>query len=53
MRRNGVDPKVRSGALGPKKVNLAMDVFDKCSLEDLESTLGSTVKQLVPNTSVQ
>jgi len=49
MRRNGVDPKVRSGALGHKKVNLAMDVYDRCSLEDLEQALGSTVTQLLPS----
>jgi len=49
MRRNGVDPKVRSGALGHKKVNLAMDVYDRCNLNDLEQALGSTVTQLLPS----
>jgi len=49
MRRNGVDPKVRSGALGHKKVNLAMDVYDRCNLDDLEQALGSTVTQLLPS----
>jgi len=57
MRRKGVDPKVRSGALGHKKVNLAMDVYDRCNLDDLERALGSTVTQLLPscdpNPSVQ
>jgi len=49
MRRKGVDPKVRSGALGHKKVNLAMDVYDRCNLDDLERALGSTVTQLLPS----
>jgi integrase len=36
LRRNGTHPKVISDLLGHKKVNLAMDVYDRSNLQDFE-----------------
>ena len=48
MRRNGTHPKVISNLLGHKKVNLAMDVYDRSNLKDFEQALGSVGNQLLP-----
>jgi integrase len=48
MRRNGTHPKVISDLLGHKKVNLAMDVYDRSNLKDFEQALGSVGNQLLP-----
>ena len=59
LRRNGTHPKVISDLLGHKRVNPAMDVYDRSNLQDFEKALGSTVVggQLLPscypNESVQ
>ena len=58
LRRKGTHPKVISDLLGHKKVNLAMDVYDRSSLQDFERALGQVVgSQLLPscapNVSVQ
>jgi hypothetical protein len=43
-------PPVVSDLLGHKKVNLAMDVYDRSSLQDFEQALGQVVgKQLLPS----
>ncbi len=39
LRRNGTHPKVISDLLGHKKVNLAMDVYDRSNLQDFEQAL--------------
>jgi integrase len=49
MRRNGTHPKVISDLLGHKKVNLAMDVYDRSNLKDFEKALGSVGNQLLPS----
>ena len=49
MRRNGTHPKVISDLLGHKKVNLAMDVYDRSNLKDFEQALGSVGNQLLPS----
>jgi site-specific recombinase XerC len=51
LRRNGTHPKVISDLLGHKKVNLAMDVYDRSNLQDFEQALRSTVagSQLLPS----
>jgi integrase len=43
LRRNGTHPKVIADLLGHKKVNLAMDVYDRSSLKDFEQALGRVV----------
>jgi len=48
LRRNGAHPKVISDLLGHKKVNLAMDVYDRSNLKDFEQALGSVGNQLLP-----
>jgi integrase len=48
LRRNGTHPKVISDLLGHKKVNLAMDVYDRSDLKDFEQALGSVGNQLLP-----
>ena len=49
LRRNGTHPKVISDLLGHKKVNLAMEVYDRSSLRDFEQALGQFVgSQLLP-----
>ena len=49
MRRNGTHPKVISDLLGHKKVNLAMDVYDRSNLKDFEQALGPVGNQLLPS----
>jgi integrase len=49
MRRNGTHPKVISDLLGHKKVNLAMDVYDRSNLKDFEQALSSVSNQLLPS----
>jgi len=50
LRRKGTHPKVVSDLLGHKKVNLAMDVYDRSSLQDFEKALGQFVgSQLLPS----
>jgi integrase len=50
LRRNGTHPKVISDLLGHKKVNLAMDVYDRSNLQDFEQALGQVVgSQLLPS----
>ncbi|HKV81807.1 MAG TPA: tyrosine-type recombinase/integrase [Candidatus Sulfotelmatobacter sp.] len=50
LRRKGTHPKVVSDLLGHKKVNLAMDVYDRSSLKDFEQALGQVVgSQLLPS----
>lgn len=50
LRRSGTHPKVVSDLLGHKKVNLAMDVYDRSSLQDFEQALSQVVgKQLLPS----
>jgi integrase len=39
LRRKGVHPKVISALLGHKRVELAMNVYDHCDLNDLEKAL--------------
>src|ERR1017187_1463681 len=49
LRRNGAHPKVISDLLGHKRVNLAMDVYDRSNLKDFEQALGSVGNQLLPS----
>lgn len=51
VRRNSTHPKVISDLLGHKKVNFAMDVYDRSNLQDFEQALRSTVSrsQLLPS----
>jgi hypothetical protein len=47
LRRNGVHPKVVSDILGHSKVNLAMDVYDRTTVEDFASPLASVSSHLL------
>jgi integrase len=49
LRRNGTHPKVISDLLGHKKVNLAMDVYDRSNLKDFEQALAKVGNQLLPS----
>jgi hypothetical protein len=49
MRRNGVHPKVISGILGHAKVNLAMDTYDRATVDDFQQPMTDVVKQLLPS----
>jgi integrase len=49
LRRSGVHPKVVSDILGHKKVNLAMDVYDRTDVGDLEQPLEAVSSRLLPN----
>jgi integrase len=49
MRRNGTHPKVISDLLGHKKVNLAIDVYDRSNLKDFEQALGFVGNQSLPS----
>jgi integrase len=49
LRRAGVHPKVVSGILGHKKVNLAMDVYDRTDVGDFETPLKAVANRLLPN----
>jgi integrase len=47
MRRNGVDPRVRSSILGHSGVALAMDVYDHPDVSDYERPLADIAGQLL------
>lgn len=49
LRRDGVHPKVISGILGHAKVNLAMDVYDRATVDDFQQPIADVVKQLLPS----
>lgn len=49
LRRNGVDPRVRSGILGHSRVSLAMDVYDHPDVGDFEQPLAAVASQLLPS----
>lgn len=49
MRRAGVHPKVLSGILGHSKVNLAMDTYDRVTVEDFQQPLADLASQLLPS----
>jgi len=51
LRRSGVHPKVVSDILGHKKVNLAMDVYDRTDVEDFVQPLTVVVNELFPSCS--
>jgi integrase len=39
LRRDGVDPKIVSGILGHRKVNIALDVYDHATAQDFRQSL--------------
>jgi integrase len=47
--RSGVHPKVVSDILGHKKVNLAMDVYDRTDVEDFVKPLALVFNELLPS----
>ena len=49
LRRSGVHPKVVSDILGHKKVNLAMDVYDRTEIEDFVQPLAVVFNELLPS----
>ena len=49
LRRSGVHPKVVSDILGHKKVNLAMDVYDRTDVQDFVQPLSLVVSELLPS----
>jgi integrase len=51
LRRSGVHPKVVSDILGHKRVNLAMDVYDRTDVEDFMQPLSLVVNELCPSCS--
>jgi len=51
LRKSGVHPKVVSDILGHKKVNLAMDVYDRTDVEDFVQPLTVVVNELFPSCS--
>lgn len=51
LRRSGVHPKVVSDILGHKKVNLAMDVYDRTDVGDFVQPLSLVVNELCPSCS--
>ncbi len=51
LRRSGVHPKVVSDILEHKKVNLAMDVYDRTDVEDFVQPLAVVVNELFPSCS--
>lgn len=46
MRRGEVDPVVRAGVMGHKKVDLGPEVYDKATLDDKRLALVSVARQL-------
>jgi len=48
LRRAGVHPKVVSDILGHSKVNLAMDVYDRTDIQDIEKGL-AMVNSMLPS----
>jgi integrase len=51
MRRSGVHPKVISGVLGHSKVTLAMDTYDRTTIDDFRSPLGIVAGELLSTVS--
>ena len=49
LRRSGVHPKVVSDILGHKKVNLAMDVYDRTDVGDFVQPLAVVFNELLPS----
>jgi integrase len=49
LRRAGAHPKVIADILGHRKVNLAMDVYDRTDLADLRKPLESVATGLLPS----
>jgi integrase len=49
LRCSGVHPKVVSDILGHKKVNLAMDVYDRADVQDFVQPLSLVVNELLPS----
>ena len=49
QRASGVHPKVVSDILGHKKVNLAMDVYDRTEIEDFVQPLAVVFNELLPS----
>ncbi len=49
MRRSGVHAKVIAGVLGHSRVNLAMDVYDRATVEDFRQPLAFIAGQLLPD----
>src|SRR5207302_7931842 len=49
LRRSGVHPKVVPDILGHKKVNLAMDVYDRTEIEDFVQPLAVVFNELLPS----
>ena len=47
MRRNGVHPKVISGVLGHKRVELAMNTYDHANVEDFKQPLAAIAGELL------
>lgn len=47
LRRSGVHPKVISGILGHAKVNLALDVYDRATVDDFQQPLACVAGQLL------
>jgi integrase len=47
LRRNGVDPRVRSSILGHSKVALAMDVYDHPDVSDFKQPLADIADRLL------
>jgi integrase len=46
LRRSGVHPKVVSDILGHKRVNLAMDVYDRTDVQDFVAPLSAVTQRL-------
>jgi integrase len=51
LRRSGVHPKVVSDILGRKRVNLAIDTYDRTDVEDFMQPLSLVVNELCPSCS--
>ncbi len=47
MRRSGVHPKVISGVLGQSKVTIAMDVYDRTTVDDFRAPLNDVAGELL------
>jgi integrase len=51
LRRSGVHPKVISGILGHAKVNIALDTYDRATVEDFQQPLASLAGELLASAS--
>ena len=49
LRRSGVDPVVRAGAMGHSRVELGPEVYDKASLDENRAALTLVAKDLQAN----